>query len=147
MKKLSAILLVSFLISLVVSCSIEPSKMAYGSDACHFCKMTIVDQQHAAQIVTKKGKSYKYDAIECMANHLKDFDTQKVSLFLVNDFDNPGVLIPASEASYLISPQIKSPMGANLTAFKSLQKANTLVKSEKDELLDWSELLSSYKVH
>ncbi len=147
MKKLRSILIVSFLISLVVSCSIEPSKMAYGSDACHFCKMTIVDQQHAAQIVTKKGKSYKYDAIECMTNQLKDFGTQKVSLFLVNDYDNPGVLISALEASYLISPQIKSPMGANLTAFKSLQKANTLVKSETDELLNWSELLSSYKVH
>ena len=29
------------------------------------------DPQHAAQIVTTKGKAYKYDAAECMINDLK----------------------------------------------------------------------------
>ncbi len=146
MKIVHYIVSVILLVGLTISCSIEPTEMAYGSDACHFCKMTIVDQQHAAQIVTKKGKSFKFDAIECMTNQLKDFGTQKVSLFLVNDYDNPGMLIPASEASYLISPKIKSPMGANLTAFKSSNNAHSFVEDKHDRLLNWQELLSSYKL-
>lgn len=43
-------------IGLLWSCSIAPEPINYGQDGCHFCKMTIVDKVHAAEIVTTKGK-------------------------------------------------------------------------------------------
>ena len=43
------------------SCNIQPQPINYGEDACHFCKMNIIDKQHAAQIVTSKGKAFKFD--------------------------------------------------------------------------------------
>jgi copper chaperone NosL len=98
-------------------CSIGPKPIDYGTDGCHFCSMTIVDQQHAAQIVTGKGKVFKFDASECMLNHLKEVDTSTVALFLVNDYNAPGELIDAIHASYLKSKEIPSPMGEFLTAF------------------------------
>lgn len=146
MKKFHAITTAVVCILSLLSCSVEPSDMVYGSDVCHFCKMTIVDQQHAAQIVTKKGKPYKFDAIECMTQEVRQVGTDKIAIYLVSDYSNPGKLIPANEARYLISPVIKSPMGANLTAFHSLEKASSYITKGEGNILSWSELLSSYKV-
>ena len=48
--------------------------------------MNIVDQQHAAEIVTEKGKPFKYDAIECMMRDIKMKKRNEISLFLITDY-------------------------------------------------------------
>ena len=63
---MKSIFILTISLVLIISCKVEESPINYGQDACKFCKMTIVDKQHAAEIVTKKGKPFKYDAIECM---------------------------------------------------------------------------------
>ncbi|NVK53140.1 MAG: nitrous oxide reductase accessory protein NosL [Flavobacteriaceae bacterium] len=115
MKKILSLVLVALLFT---ACSISPKKIEYGKDMCSFCDMTIVEKTHAAQYVTKKGKAYKFDAIECMLNDLKDKNVNEMAFILVTDYGNPTVLIDAEAATYLISEEIKSPMGANLSAFK-----------------------------
>jgi copper chaperone NosL len=102
--------------------------------------MTIVDRQHAAEIVTDKGKVFKFDSTECMMNHLKDIDQKQVALFLVNDYDRPGELIDATEATYLISDRIPSPMGEFLTAFRTEQAAVEALMTYEGDLLTWEQL-------
>ncbi len=135
---------IAFLV--MVSCEVSPKPIVYGSDGCHFCSMTIVDHQHAAEIVTKKGKAFKFDAVECMMNHLKDIDVSTVELFLVNDFLDPGELINAKEATFLISKDIPSPMGEYLSAFRSRKEAEDIEAENKGELYTWEELLTRFKV-
>lgn len=137
MKKLILLLL---MLNLVFACSIKPSKIEYGKDACRYCKMTIVQKTHAAQMITKKGKPFKYDAVECLINDLLDRDTSKIELILVTDYLNPATLIDAKTATYLISSTIKSPMGANLSAFASKEEAKKFLKSDKDKLYTWQEI-------
>ena len=137
MKKLYFILSLTIIFT---SCSIEPSKIEYGKDACHFCTMTIVEKTHAAEIVTKKGKPFKYDAIECMHNDLLERDSYEIELFLVTDYLNPTILIDAKTATYLISPAIQSPMGANLSAFATKEDAEKFVKTDADKLFNWQEI-------
>ena len=129
----------------VASCEIAPEPIVYGTDACHFCRMTIVDDQHAAEFVTKKGKVFKFDASECMINHLRDVDNKAIALFLVNDYNNPGELIDATQATYLISEHIPSPMGAYLTAFETREVAESIEKENKGELYTWEELRDKFK--
>lgn len=115
MKQLFFLTLISLLFA---SCNVEPQPINYGSDACHYCDMTIVDRQHASQLVTSKGKAYKYDAIECMVHSLQDeFQATEIAHYLVADFRQPSALIDATTASYLVSEKLQSPMGANLSAF------------------------------
>src|SRR5690554_3680404 len=100
-----------------VSCEIAAQKIEFGVDACHYCDMTIVDKQHASQLVSAKGKAFKYDAIECMVHSLQEEMTNtEIALYLVSDFDTPGELVDAASATYLVSEKIQSPMGANLSA-------------------------------
>jgi copper chaperone NosL len=142
----SKVFFVAIMILGMVSCEVSPKPIDYGSDGCHFCSMTIVDRQHAAEIVTKKGKAFKFDAVECMMNHLKDIDVSTVELFLVNDFQAPGELINAQKATFLISKSIPSPMGEYLSAFSSRTQAELVEAENKGELYTWDGLLAKFNV-
>lgn len=120
------------------SCKIEAEEILYGKDACHFCSMTIVDRQHAAQIVTQKGRAYKFDAVECMINDLKRREGQELSIILVNDYNEPGKQISAMDATYLICNEIPSPMGANLSAFLNAEIANKMKEAKGGEIYTWT---------
>ena len=58
--------IVSFLF--LISCSTEPEPLVYGTDICHNCKMTLMDNKFGAELVTKKGKVYKFDDMNCFLN-------------------------------------------------------------------------------
>lgn len=118
------------LLVLFVSCTVKVQPIEYGTDDCDFCKMGIVDNKHAAQLVTTKGKNYKFDAIECMLHYIEQ-QNQPLTIYqhlLVTDLLNPGVLIPAEEANFIISKNIPSPMGAFLSATKTKEQATKLLE-------------------
>ena len=134
----------SFLFSLI-SCSVEPKKINYGNDHCYHCDMTVVDKTHAAQYVTKKGKAFIFDSIECLVMKLeKEKNEDLMAFILVTDFNSPGILIDAKTASYLISEKIQSPMGANLSAFSSPEIANKFLKENGGQLYSWGQLKTKY---
>ena len=130
---------------IVASCNNGPQPISYSEDACHFCRMTIVDKQHAAQIVTEKGRNYKYDAIECMVNDLNNWDRPAPDQILVSDYSEPGKMINASDTYYLISKNIPSPMGAYLSAFKNEADLDKALSLKDDKKLDWYQLLEHFK--
>ncbi len=133
------------LLLLFFSCNVGPKPINYGSDGCHFCKMTIVDKVHAAEIVTKKGKVYMFDATECMIHFMEDFDTSEIKLYLSNNYTEPETLIDATKATFLISENIPSPMGAFLSAFKNKADAEKFQAEKGGELYIWEELLVKFK--
>lgn len=136
---------IMLLIVLLAGCTIKPQPINYGTDGCHFCRMTIVDTQHAAQFVTKKGKAFKFDAIECMIYYQKEIDTNDIALYLCNHFTNPEELIDAKEATFLISEGIPSPMGEFLTAFETQEDAQDALRKYKGKLYTWDELLKKFE--
>ncbi len=140
MKTLKPIALIAVLL-VFTACQVKPEAIDYGNDGCYFCKMTIVDKVHAAEVVTTKGKVYKFDATECMVNFMNDFETNTIALYLSNDFNDPETLIDATQATFLISENVPSPMGAYLSAFKSFEEAQEVQKEKSGELYSWDELL------
>ena len=145
MKKLITIFSLFSLLLIFSSCNIQPQEIEYGKDACHFCRMNIVDRQHAAELVTKKGKAFKFDAIECMVNHLNQTDTTQVGLLLITNYNSPGSLISAKTATYIISENIPSPMGEYLSGVPTKEEALALQNSKEGILYSWNELLNHFK--
>ena len=133
-------------VGLLTGCSSGPQPINYGQDACVYCKMTIVDKQHAAQLVTKTGKAFKYDAIECMMNDLKEWEHPEVIHYLVSDYTSPGELADATNAYYLISESIPSPMGEFLTAFENENDRKEILKDVSGETYNWTTLKSEFEV-
>ena len=125
---------------LFTACEVGPKPINYGSDSCDYCSMTIVDRQHAAEIVTEKAKARKFDAVECMVNYDREHSDTPVALYLAADFNLPGKLIDATQATFLISDQLSSPMGANLSAFVSREAAEEKKQEYGGKILDWKAL-------
>ncbi len=128
----------------LASCQPSPKPIEYGSDMCDFCKMTIVDQQHAAEAVTSKGKVFKFDAIECLANYMEE-NGGEYAFLLVNDYHAPKELIDAKTSYYLISKNLPSPMGAFLTGFSSKSAATEMQQAKGGEIFEWQRLLARLK--
>jgi copper chaperone NosL len=126
------------------ACRPQPSDIAYGTDACSFCSMTVVQKQYGAELVTDKGKVFKYDAIECLVRELKKRDPATIGLLLVNTYDSPGALQDATARTYLISEALPSPMGANLTAFDSEATAQRVQQGKGGTLYDWHALQAQF---
>lgn len=131
MKKLLPLLV------LLAACQPTPKPIEYGSDACDFCKMTIVDAQHGAEAVTSKGKVFQFDAIECLTNFIEQHQDKQFAFLLVNDYHSPKELIDAKTSHYLISQNLPSPMGAYLTAFREKSAALEMQKAKGGEVFDW----------
>ncbi len=136
-----SIIVVVFGLLLTVSCKVEPKEINYGQDHCVHCDMTVVDKSHSAEYVTKKGKAYMFDAVECMVMKInKDQNEDLMEYVLVADYANPGDLIDAKTATFLISEKIKSPMGANLSAFSSKETAEKFLQENGGKLYTWDQL-------
>ena len=133
-----------FILLLTISCKVEPQSIEYGKDQCSFCKMNVVDKTHASQYVTSKGKQFKFDAIECMMNDLNEKNEADIAILLVANYGNPGGMIDATTAIFLISIEIKSPMGANLSAFSSSNKAEELQQKHGGTIYSWETLKQKF---
>ena len=59
---------------LISSCSSGPEPLYYKKDSCAFCKMQLIDTKFGAELITEKGKIYKFDDIGCML----DFEQQNL---------------------------------------------------------------------
>jgi len=145
MKNRVFIIILIFSLSMLTGCKVEPKKINYGKDHCYHCDMTVVDKKHVSQYVTKKGKAYMFDAIECLVMKIDQEKNEDLLAFiLVADYTNIGVLVDAKTATYLISKKIKSPMGANLSAFSSKKTAQKILKENGGKLYTWSSIKEKF---
>lgn len=131
----------------VTSCYTEPEPLVYGTDVCHFCKMTLMDKKFGAELVTKKGKIYKFDDMNCFINFynsgyepVEDFQHK-----LVIDYSRPGKLIDATNGFYLKSAEVRSPMNGQVAAFETQADMNNFKKEWKGIYLGWAEVTTQYK--
>lgn len=142
MKILLAISLITLL-----SCSAEPEPLQYGEDACHHCKMTLVDKKFGGELVTRKGKVYKFDDVNCMLHFYNSGEVQPVEFAhtLVVDFSTPAALIEASNAFFLKSANIKSPMASHVAAFQQKKSMDDVKQDLKGIYLVWGEIVTQFK--
>jgi copper chaperone NosL len=141
MKTKLSLIAIALSIFMFTSCKVEPKEIDYGGDHCHLCDMTVVDKSHAAQYVTKKGKSFVFDSVECLVRKInQENNEENMAFILVADYENPGSLVNAKTATYLISEKIKSPMGANLSAFKSKETATRFQNENSGKLYTWQQI-------
>jgi len=133
-------LLSIFLGLFLLSCGLEPEPIKYGKDLCSHCNMKIMDKRYGAELVTSKGKIHKFDSPECLIDyiHYNNLSASDIAYTLVTGYNEPEKLINTSEAAFIISPKLPSPMGAFLTAFTSTAEARKKIEEVGGELFDWN---------
>ncbi len=124
-------------------CSSGPQPIAFGKDACHFCKMVISDQLFGAEVITNKNKIYKFDDVHCVVSFMKSGNvpsTEIASVYLV-DFAEKGKLVKAEESFLLQAEQLRSPMGGNVAAFTVADSMKKFQQEIRGVSVNWKDLI------
>lgn len=105
--------------------------------------MTLSDDRFGGELVTDKGKVFKFDDIKCMVSFANSSEQKanKYAFELVVDYAHAADefdLIPAEDAFFISSPEIKSPMAGNIAAFKNKQAQAEYLKKWNGTDLTWS---------
>jgi len=127
----------------MTGCNPKAEKIAFGKENCAECEMTIMDPKFAAEIVTKKGKVYKFDDAHCVANFLgrRAVELTNIHQTLFVDYNNSNELIKVRTVEFVVSGQLKSPMGGNAAAFKNEAEARKkAAEIEGSRVTNWATL-------
>jgi copper chaperone NosL len=133
------ILLMPFILA---ACNKGPKAIQYGTDGCDFCKMTITDKRFGCELITQKGKIYKFDDMHCINAFLgsRFIDSADIAEIYLVDFSRPGIFISSEESFLLKSEDLRSPMGGNIAAFKEKDSMAKFILQYPGESLSWKDL-------
>lgn len=122
----------------LTGCDSGPKPIELGKDNCDFCKMSIADKNYGAEILTRKGKVFKFDDTHCMASfRSQKMDSNQIQEVYFVNFLEPHNFIKSSDALLLKSDELHSPMGGNTAAFDNeaaLDATNQKVHGQKISL-------------
>lgn len=124
------------------SCSAQPEPFKYGKDICHTCKMGIIDPKYGSEIVTSKGKVYKFDDVICMNRFIRSgvVEEKEIKETVVINFEKENDFLDVHACFFVWSPELRSPMGANAAAFRNREAAVKFNTAKKGQVLDWATL-------
>jgi copper chaperone NosL len=133
---------VASIVFLLFGCSKnEPVPIHYGQDQCDYCRMNIVDNAFGSELVTGKGKVFKFDSIECLAAYSKTSteDHDQTSSLWITDYLNPETFLNVKNAIIVLNEQHNSPMGVGLVGFSSVSQASEFVEATGGRIVSWPE--------
>lgn len=137
-KKKKAAALLVLTLGLYACTNSEAVPINLNSDQCEFCKMSISDGKFGSEVITQKGRVYKFDDISCMVSYTKENNQTPIKAYYVHDYTQENVLIPAETAFYIKGGDINSPMRGNIAAFNTVEDADKLAEELGAEKTDWS---------
>ncbi|HEY0677273.1 MAG TPA: nitrous oxide reductase accessory protein NosL [Chitinophagaceae bacterium] len=143
--KMKAVVAVAAFVVLMSACDTNPVPFELGKDVCSNCRMTIVDPKFGGEVITKKGKVYKFDDVRCMSQFLKTgtVGENDIRHQVVVDYSNVSQFLDINTAFFITSPGLKSPMGSNTAAFASAEASQKL--NINGEAGSWNDLKEKFK--
>lgn len=126
-----------------------PYPIHFGGVECAYCHMIVSDPRFAAELVTKEGRVYYFDSIECLASFVAEDEVApaEVHSMWVSDFAHPDQLIPAAAAFYLKALRLHSPMRRNFIAFSRQTDRSQALASLGGTEISWNEILKTQPAH
>ena len=89
-----------------------------------------------------EGQTFKFDEIGCMINFIKEKkNATKVTTYFVMDFDERQ-WIKATDASYVRSSELNTPMNGGIIAFKDQAKAKEAAARYHGKLIRFEDLFN-----
>lgn len=116
------------LCTLLQSCSFKVEKINIGKDQCQFCKMTIADARFGGAILTKKGKTLKFDDMFCTQSFITNelIHNKDIKQIFIQNYKGTNELLDLNLAYIIEGPYINGPMGGKYLGFKSKEEYQPL---------------------
>lgn len=127
-------------------CSPEPRAIRYGTDACQTCKMTLAEKRFGGELVSKTGKVFVFDDLNCLLKfYHHEIAPEDLAFSLVVNFEQEGELMNAGQTFFVKLADLRSPMAGNVAAFKSYDRALEFKNARGGILLGWAEVTTQFK--
>src|SRR5829696_9948842 len=129
----------------ISSCTTRPEAFKLGKDVCDDCKMTIMDAKFGGEIITKKGRTYKFDDAHCLANFIKGGNVKEADIeqAVFSNYEQENTFLDSKAAQFVIRDQFKSPMKSNAEAFVKKINKGQKAKETAGTVKNWDELFKS----
>lgn len=149
----NGITLILMLALLLTACTAQPSepvppKIHYGEDICSDCGMIINEPRFAGAYAVEQEpgrfESFVFDDIGDLLLHMYKNKTLKGVDWWVHDYHSEE-WIDAPTAFYVLSNQIKTPMGYGIAAFAEESAAKEFAAGVDGKLLSWDDLRNRWQ--
>jgi len=103
--------------------------------------MKIVDHTAGAEIITAKGKVYKFDDLVCLQTFINTesaIATQVKEVYLT-DFMGSHQLVKAEDCILYKSEKLRTPMNGKIVALSKSDSLNQLLQEWGGEKINWSD--------
>jgi copper chaperone NosL len=131
-------------LALVACGSPKPAEIAFGSAVCEHCHMTISEPRFAAQLVTTRHRTRGFDDPGCLAAFVAsgEMPHDQIHSLWVNDYLEPGTLLPAESALFVRSDSLLTPMSSHVVAVGRRGAADSLARALSGIVLTWPEIVA-----
>jgi len=114
----------------------QPEEINPETDKCARCEMAIKEVKFGVQLVTKDGKTLKFDDVGCMYKWIEENNAaDNVSAMFVRDY-NTDEWINADNAVMVYNEEFQTPMGFGVYTFKDQQSADDFIGQNGGEVID-----------
>ncbi|GGG12498.1 nitrous oxide reductase accessory protein NosL [Paenibacillus aceti] len=132
MRKSLAILSIVLVFTALLGCGqkkFAPQAIHEDVDVCAVCNMQVKDGAYATQIITKDGRSLKFDDLGCMNKWKMENGTDQIGMDYVRDYNDKS-WIEYEKAAYVYDPSIRTPMAYGIVSFKDKKAAEAFMKEQ-----------------
>lgn len=119
-----------------------PEPLKVNQDVCFHCKMNISDVRFGAELITAKGRVYKFDDVICMKSFASNLPSDDIKAMYVCDYTQPGHLVLTDSLYFLQGEAISSPMRGNIAAFTDRTVMQGYMETWKAIEIDKNNLLN-----
>ena len=139
--------LLGFLLAAAACGAPGPRPLAYGSETCAHCHMTLLDPRFSAELLTTTGRAIPFDDIGCLGSFVAAGGVPAAQLrsLWVSAFLPPHDLLEVSRAVFLRSPALHTPMDYGIVALVPGPAADSLRAALGGELLPWDSVLAALR--
>ncbi|MBL0343122.1 MAG: nitrous oxide reductase accessory protein NosL [Bacteroidetes bacterium] len=131
----------TFALILLASCGpIDKEPIKINKEKCDNCKMMISDPRFAGELVTEKGRVYKFDDVTCLKSFMQSQKHEYHSI-LISDYLPPHELHAVNTMHFITGANINSPMRGNVAAFSDKQNAATYSTQLSATFTTWESIL------
>ncbi len=150
--RLTSLLLLVFVLAGCIqgAATPAPADIHYGEDVCADCNMIISDPRFAAsyayEVEPGRYQSLAFDDIGDLVGHMREHQEWTVAGIWINDYEREE-WIDAETAFYVVSPEIRSPMGHGVAAFDTEAAASAMAATLGVEVMDWNRMRAEMLMH
>lgn len=138
----SMVVLIMAMVALSACSASGPEPIVVNKDVCFHCKMNISDVRFGAELITTKGRIYKFDDVVCMKGFASHMAASEVKATYLCEYTQPGHLVNTDSLFFIKGDMIASPMRGNVAAFTDRTVMQGYLETWKAMEVDKADILN-----